>query len=263
MSRIERRAFICNTMQGDLDETVERCASLLTSDDGIRSGCSLPMGLCKSPEDENGLRFARLAQEIAAWDGGAVLRRLLWLTLGRPYRIDGDSKGRQHLLASSYTLSLGMLTSSKVVVERGTAAGRGGIRIPAGRGWKRNRAGEKRRGRSTGPETERKRVGKEGERAADLRAHNALEGFRPHKRTINGAEPDSHPWAYYEGRLRGLDMPLRRELSAADWELAEEQLSRQYLAPVVCSRKLCAAGREPVVRALPGGAILQVRAYVV
>ncbi|GAQ80472.1 hypothetical protein KFL_000550040 [Klebsormidium nitens] len=408
-----RARFVCKAMEGDLDETVERCASLLTSEsDGIRAGWSLLIGLLQGG-DENRLRFARVAQEIAACNGGAVLRRLLWLTLGRLYRIELDTEGRQHFLASSYTLSLGMLTSSKVVVKRCL---REGLR-PGGeenkfrpeeddetgtkRGEKDNGGGpeEKRNGR--GPEEKEnarqiyahllrhvahfckivrlsgglwnsstlkrlstlvvagsleclanfaraskafrdairdaaeepnmfeqltdllrsecvaqmssdivrkirlalaglavslassadsqfwaidrgllkliatiyeaspvRELAKLSKRAASpayrcnialfrllsvdtlaekLRAHNVLEGFRPHKRTINSAEPESHPWAYFEGRLQGLEMPLRRELSAADWKLAEEQLSGRYLVPVVCSWRLCAAGREPVI----------------
>lgn len=111
--------FDFETMEGDLDETVQRCASLLTSDDGIGSACSLLMGLWREgSSDEKRMIFARLAQEVAASHGGTVLRHLLWRTLGQPY-LPLDSQGQQNFLASVHcNLSLGMLTSSKVVVER-------------------------------------------------------------------------------------------------------------------------------------------------
>lgn len=99
-------------MEGDLDEMVELCASLLTSEDGITKGCSLLMDLCQVEEVEQRLRFAKVAQEIAACNGGAILRRLLWLALDQSDRIGVERKAREIFLACDYILSLTMLTST-------------------------------------------------------------------------------------------------------------------------------------------------------
>lgn len=79
-----------------------------------------------------------------------------------------------------------------------------------------------------------------------LRAHNALSGFRPHRRKIDGAEPEHNPWQFFEKRLRGVTFkPDTPEISAEDWRSVEDSCSGSVLAPVVCSWKGCAAGREP------------------
>ncbi|GAQ85341.1 hypothetical protein KFL_002300130 [Klebsormidium nitens] len=85
-----------------------------------------------------------------------------------------------------------------------------------------------------------------------LRAHNALAGFRPHKRKINSADPQYRPWSYFEARLSG--RPINMDQMRAEdpswrpaydvWELMH-QPSRGNWAPAVCSWKLCTAGAEP------------------
>ncbi|GAQ86952.1 hypothetical protein KFL_003220140 [Klebsormidium nitens] len=84
------------------------------------------------------------------------------------------------------------------------------------------------------------------------RAHNALEGFRPHRRKMNAAEPELALWRDYFGpRLQGTRVVEKEELSelqsAENWKHAEEVYSAMFQTPVVCSWKLCAAGREPVL----------------
>ncbi|GAQ86946.1 hypothetical protein KFL_003220080 [Klebsormidium nitens] len=62
--------------------------------------------------------------------------------------------------------------------------------------------------------------------AEKMRAHNALEDLRPHKRKINSAEPETEPWAYYERFLEGgATRLLRRERSVEEWKDQEEKLS--------------------------------------
>ncbi|GAQ88154.1 hypothetical protein KFL_004040140 [Klebsormidium nitens] len=374
-------------MEGDLDNIVERCASLLTSADGIWSGCGLLLALSKSG-DENRISFARVAQEIAARDGGAVLRRLF------------------------YIVSLATLTSSKVVVERCLRDGLPPEGAERGRGPEENGTGTGREKTHSEREPEEGKIGrgpeeKENARqiyarlvlhiehfsgparlleallnspqltafnslmvaasleslanfaraskafreaireaaeernvfeqfgdllraeylakmsrrialeirlalaslavslaysvdsqmwaivrglpkliaaiyeasplresskyserlmspayrcnmalvrllsvdsaAEKLRAHNALEGFRPHKRKINMAEPECHPWTTFKIRLQDGELSLTREMSAANWKPMEDRLNGRFWTPVVCSRKLCAAGREPDV----------------
>ncbi|GAQ83610.1 hypothetical protein KFL_001540280 [Klebsormidium nitens] len=85
------------------------------------------------------------------------------------------------------------------------------------------------------------------ETAEKLRAHNALAGFRPHRRKINGAEPEHNTWALFERRFQGLDEPWGTKLSAEAWKDEEQGWNGYLRVPVVCSWKLCAAGREPLL----------------
>lgn len=61
-------------MEEDLDRKVERCATMLLSDDSadIHAGAEIFRELYRKGE----LCFARFAQEIAAYKGGMVLKRL-------------------------------------------------------------------------------------------------------------------------------------------------------------------------------------------
>ncbi|GAQ83609.1 hypothetical protein KFL_001540270 [Klebsormidium nitens] len=83
--------------------------------------------------------------------------------------------------------------------------------------------------------------------AEKLLAHNALSGFRPHRRKINGAEPEFVAWAFYQRRFQGEKIPIGTVMSAEDWKLAEQAWNGDLQVPVMCSWRLCAAEREPVV----------------
>lgn len=77
-------------------------------------------------------------------------------------------------------------------------------------------------------------------------AHNALSGFRPHKRKINFAEKIP-PWSYIEARLQGLPAHLPGLPSAAEWKVRGEKNTGSLGVPVVCSWKMCTAEPEPVI----------------
>lgn len=87
-------------------------------------------------------------------------------------------------------------------------------------------------------------LGKEATREK-LRAHNALPGFRPHKRKINSADSRYRPWSFIEAKLQG------RPMRAKDLDIRLENI-RDLMqqpnpgnwAPTVCSWKLCTAGPE-------------------
>ncbi|GAQ82431.1 hypothetical protein KFL_001110080 [Klebsormidium nitens] len=80
--------------------------------------------------------------------------------------------------------------------------------------------------------------------AEKLRAHNALEGFRPHNQKINSAEV--HPWSGFVKRLQGVVIPVANEYFE-NWKMTGDRYDGRFWIPVVCSWTLCAAGREPVV----------------
>ncbi|GAQ91545.1 hypothetical protein KFL_008040010, partial [Klebsormidium nitens] len=86
--------------------------------------------------------------------------------------------------------------------------------------------------------------------AQKLRAHNALEGFRPHKRKINSAEPEVHPWSQFVKLLKSAHVTaglVFDDEAFENYKKMEEALNGRFFVPIVCSWKQCAAGREPVV----------------
>lgn len=68
-----------------------------------------------------------------------------------------------------------------------------------------------------------------------LRAHNALAGFRPHKRKMNEADPSINVWRSFEAQLQGV--PLQ-------WPTLAQKCKEVRPPEIVCSWKLCSAGQE-------------------
>ncbi|GAQ91435.1 hypothetical protein KFL_007840050 [Klebsormidium nitens] len=104
-------------MEEDLDEKVKSCAALLISDDlgEFAKGYNELETAFEQPGSEGRERSARLAQELAAFQGGAVLERIF---AGAPgcYRYADADKAHNHY--GGCCLVSALLTSSKVVVER-------------------------------------------------------------------------------------------------------------------------------------------------
>lgn len=100
-------------MEEDLDETVERCASLLMSSDRVElSAGNFLLNSLQAVETLAAERFDRLVQEVAAYRGGSVLRRLLHPVL------QGCETASTEEQEAYHTVALASLSVSKVVVER-------------------------------------------------------------------------------------------------------------------------------------------------
>lgn len=113
-----------------------------------------------------------------------------------------------------------------------------------------------------------------------LRAHNALEGFKPHSRKINAASIqcyksrgrmvnsagnfDGRYWGYIEATLQGAPVTLALgnvQLPAGYFrELMQGRMGGMDI-PVVCSWKLCTAGSEPGGQRFGKCGICQVARY--
>ncbi|GAQ83032.1 hypothetical protein KFL_001330150 [Klebsormidium nitens] len=93
--------------------------------------------------------------------------------------------------------------------------------------------------------------------AEKLRAHNALDGFRPHRRKMNDAAiPELDLWKYFEGKLQGRPVPtIPRDAQTRSLDVRADG------APIVCSWKECTAGPEPPGTAFKRCAGCQVSRY--
>ncbi|GAQ90849.1 hypothetical protein KFL_006920030 [Klebsormidium nitens] len=130
-------------MDEDLEQTVERYATLLTSNDAERfeKGCALIDDACYQSEEvgnqkaesswapksrievqvgnQKQERFARIAQELAVYKGSAVLLRLWEGALTERSRLEqfGDASTAVRFFQTS-CIAVACLSTSKVVVER-------------------------------------------------------------------------------------------------------------------------------------------------
>lgn len=109
-------------MDEDLDQIVERCANMLRSlhvPEKIREFCDLLHDISLISSEGKEL-CTRIVRELAVYEGGAILKRLLTRVLWE-VRLRRDTSESYVRTLTEYTLScqaMASLTGSKVLVER-------------------------------------------------------------------------------------------------------------------------------------------------